>query len=64
MKTKGYNHEINPLLESSSSSDDEAHEIQRITKKGKRESDGDRGGPVVVVSQSVLSPTQRRTTDV
>ncbi|TNV83407.1 hypothetical protein FGO68_gene17165 [Halteria grandinella] len=65
MKTKGYNHEINPLLESSSSDDDEAHEIQRITKKGaKRLSDQDEGGPVVVVTQSVLSPTQRRTTDV
>jgi hypothetical protein len=57
MKTKGYNHEINPLLESSSSEDDEeAHEIQRITRKGGAKRDD---GPVVVLTHkdSVLSPT-------
>lgn len=59
MKTKGYNYEINPLLESSSSDDEEAHEIQRITKKGRQEE-----GPVVILKDSLFSPEQRRKTEV
>lgn len=59
MKTKGYNYEINPLLESSSSDDEDAHEIQRITKKGTQDD-----GPVVVLKESMFSPEQRRRADV
>lgn len=62
MKTKNFNHEHNPLLELTSSSEDEndeqAQEIQKVTKKLNNQD----STPVVVMERgaSVLSPNSRR----
>lgn len=59
LKSKGYNHEANPLLDVTSSSEDDeaAEEIMKVTG-GKKHSVGYDDGPLVIMDRaaSMLSP--------